>query len=90
MSSSANTALDGPRPGTLLTPEDGRRLIQHYVNHYNTVRLHIVVPAGRKRSTMRAIASWRRRGIRGNCALNRRREIPTRSRTAVRILCSGF
>ncbi len=28
------------RPGTPLTPEDARRLIQGYVDHYNTVRLH--------------------------------------------------
>jgi transposase InsO family protein len=28
------------RPGTPLTPEDARRLIQRYVDHYNTVRLH--------------------------------------------------
>lgn len=28
------------RPGTPLSPEDARRLIQHYVDHYNQVRLH--------------------------------------------------
>jgi len=28
------------RPGTPLTPEDARRLIQEYVDYYNTVRLH--------------------------------------------------
>jgi transposase InsO family protein len=31
------------RPGTPLTPEDGRRLIQQYVVHYNTVRLHSAI-----------------------------------------------
>jgi len=31
------------RPGTPLTPEDARRLIQQYVNHYNTVRLHSAI-----------------------------------------------
>jgi putative transposase len=31
------------RPGTPLTPEDGRRLIQQYVDHYNTVRLHSAI-----------------------------------------------
>ena len=31
------------RPGTPLTPEDGRRLIQQYVDHYNTVRLHAAI-----------------------------------------------
>ena len=25
------------------TPEDARRLIQHYVDHYNTVRLHSAI-----------------------------------------------
>ena len=28
------------RPGTPLTAEDAGRLIQRYVNHYNTLRLH--------------------------------------------------
>ncbi|MCL6547116.1 MAG: DUF2924 domain-containing protein, partial [Bryobacteraceae bacterium] len=32
-----------PRPGTPLTPEDARRLIQRYVDHYNTVRLHSAI-----------------------------------------------
>jgi putative transposase len=31
------------RPGTPLTPEDARRLIGGYVNHYNTVRLHSAI-----------------------------------------------
>jgi len=31
------------RPGTPLTPEDARRLIQRYVDHYNTVRLHSAI-----------------------------------------------
>jgi transposase InsO family protein len=31
------------RPGTPLTPEDARRLIQRYVEHYNTVRLHSAI-----------------------------------------------
>ena len=31
------------RPGTPLTPEDGRRLIQHWVDHYNTVRLNSAI-----------------------------------------------
>ena len=31
------------RPGTPLTVEDARRLIQHYVDHYNTVRLHSAI-----------------------------------------------
>jgi transposase InsO family protein len=31
------------RPLTPLTPEDARRLIQTYVDHYNTVRLHSAI-----------------------------------------------
>src|ERR1019366_517507 len=31
------------RPGTPLTREDAMRLIQTYVNHYNTVRLHSAI-----------------------------------------------
>ena len=31
------------RPGTPLSPEDARRLIASYVNHYNTVRLHSAI-----------------------------------------------
>lgn len=31
------------RPGTRLRAEDARRLIQHYVDHYNTVRLHSAI-----------------------------------------------
>ena len=31
------------RPGVPLTPEDARRLIERYVVHYNTVRLHSAI-----------------------------------------------
>src|SRR5205085_9544908 len=31
------------RPGTPLTPEDARQLIQQYVDHYNGVRLHSAI-----------------------------------------------
>ena len=31
------------RPGTPLTQEDARRLIQQYVDHYNNVRLHSAI-----------------------------------------------
>ncbi|MGH9344051.1 MAG: integrase core domain-containing protein [Terriglobia bacterium] len=31
------------RPGTPLNPDDARRLIQRYVDHYNTVRLHSAI-----------------------------------------------
>ena len=32
-----------PPPGTPLSPDDARRLIQRYVDHYNTVRLHSAI-----------------------------------------------
>ena len=31
------------RPGTPLSPEDARRLIEHYVDYYNTLRLHSAI-----------------------------------------------
>src|ERR1035437_5286642 len=31
------------RPGTPLTPEDRQQLVQEYVEHYNTVRLHSAI-----------------------------------------------
>ena len=31
------------RPGVPLTPEDTRRLIARYVEHYNTLRLHSAI-----------------------------------------------
>jgi putative transposase len=31
------------RPGTPLSPEDGRRLVTQYIEHYNTVRLHSAI-----------------------------------------------
>jgi putative transposase len=31
------------RPGAPLTPQDARRLIEQYVDHYNTVRLHSAI-----------------------------------------------
>lgn len=31
------------RPGTPLTPEDARRLIARFVEHYNTLRLHSAI-----------------------------------------------
>ena len=31
------------RPGVPLTPGDARRLIERYVEHYNTVRLHSAI-----------------------------------------------
>src|SRR5205814_9233643 len=44
------------RPGSPLSADDARRLIQNYVDHYNTVRLHSAIgyvtpldrPAGRQ------------------------------------------
>jgi len=34
---------DGIRPGTPLNLEDARRIVSHFVNHYNTVRLHSAI-----------------------------------------------
>ena len=34
---------EGIRPGVPLMPEDARRLIKRYVEHYNTVRLHSAI-----------------------------------------------
>jgi putative transposase len=43
--------VDCLRPGCPLSQQDGTRLIEHFVNHYNTVRLHsaigYVAPADR-------------------------------------------
>src|SRR5262249_7064423 len=43
--------VDCLRPGCPLSQQDGARLIEHFVNHYNTVRLHsaigYVTPADR-------------------------------------------
>jgi transposase InsO family protein len=56
------------RPGTPLTKEDARQLIEKYVDHYNTVRLHSALDlsrrrtcwrAARKKSTPRGITSWK-------------------------------
>ena len=70
------------RPGVPLTPEDARRLIERYVEHYNTVRLHsaigFVTPGGhaggppKPRSTPPATASWSRRESNGSCVVGRR------------------
>ena len=72
------------RPGTPLTPEDARRLIQQYVDHYNTVRLHsaigFVTPAdmlaGRQKRDPRRAGSQAgsRPAGSGNCAGSRRPE----------------
>jgi len=67
--------------GTPLTPEDARRLIQEYVDHYNTVRLHsaigFVTPAdmlaGRQAEIHAArIANWKRRASSAKNAGSRR------------------
>jgi putative transposase len=55
------------RPGTPLTPEDGRRLIQQYVDHYNMVRLHsaigFVTPADMLAGRQEAIHAARDRKL---------------------------
>src|SRR5262245_42113703 len=71
------------RPGTPLTPEDARRLIHQYVDHYNTVRQHsaigFVTPvnswrAGSRKFTRRGTASCKRPVGVGNSAVNKRHE----------------
>lgn len=71
------------RPGTPLTPEDARRLIQQYVDRYHTVRLTARLdslrrptcwPGVRRRSTRRETASWRKHGSSGRSAGSRRRD----------------
>jgi len=55
------------RPGTPLTPADARRLIQQYVDHYNTVRLHsaigFVTPADMLAGRQRQIREARDRKL---------------------------
>jgi len=55
------------RPGTPLTPADARRLIQQYVDHYNTVRLHsaigFVTPADMLAGRQRQICEARDRKL---------------------------
>src|SRR5262249_1684300 len=59
------------RPGTPLSLEDARRLVEGYVDHYNNVRLNsatgYVTPkdmlaGGGKRSTRSVTGSWKRPG----------------------------
>lgn len=63
------------RPGTPLSPEDARRLIERYVEHYNTVRLHgaigYVAPADLLAG--RAEAIWAERDRKLEAARARRR-----------------
>ena len=42
-SGSGPTRMIRCAPGVPLTPEDARRLIEYYVEHYNTVRLHSAI-----------------------------------------------
>jgi transposase InsO family protein len=65
------------RPGTPLTQEDARRLIQQYVDHYNTVRLYSARTCWREsrlRSMRRATASWMKRANCGKSAGSKWRE----------------
>ena len=79
------------RPGTPLSLEDARRLVEGYVEHYNDVRLNSAIGyitpkdmlAGvSRRSTPRGIGSWRRRGNNG-------RFVATRPRGKAKTLVSG-
>jgi len=71
------------RPGTPLSLEDAKRLIQRYVDRYNYIRLHsaigYVTPSDmlagdRQRYTPSGIGNWRRRGNSGRIAANRQRD----------------
>jgi hypothetical protein len=62
------------RPGTPLSPDDARRLVNGYVDHYNNVRLNsatsYITPkdmvAGRQQEIhVSATGSWTRRGSTG-------------------------
>jgi putative transposase len=73
------------RPGTPLTKEDARELIQEYVDHYNTVRLHsavgFVTPAdmlaGRQAEILTARdRNWKKRASNSKSAGSRRRRDP--------------
>jgi putative transposase len=70
------------RPGTPLTPEDARRLIQQYAHRYNTVRLHsaigYVTPVDMLAGRQREIQAERDRKLE---AARKRRQI-RRRRTA--------
>src|SRR5439155_4293155 len=65
------------RPDTPLTPEDTRRLIQHYVDHYNTVRLHsaigFVTPADMLAGRQKEIHAARDRKLEEVCFFSSRR-----------------
>ena len=59
------------RPATPLTPEDARRLIQRYVEHYSTVRLHsaigFVTPADMLAGRQKQIHAARDRKLEQAC-----------------------
>ena len=89
------------RPGTPLTPQDARRLVQQYVDHYNKVRLHSAIgfitprtcsPVARRRFMLSGIASWRRRENsgrfvgRGPRKEPRAAQCPATLRSAARVL----
>ena len=68
------------RPGTPLSLDDARRLVEGYVEHYNNVRLNSatgyitpkdMLAGGSRRSTRSATGSWRRRGNNGRFVASR-------------------
>jgi hypothetical protein len=78
-------------PGTPLSLDNARRLVEGYVEHYNNIRLNSAVgyitpkecsPGVRRRSTPRGIGSWRRRE-------NSVRFVGSRLREKARALVSG-
>ena len=72
------------RPGTPLSLEDARRLVEGYVDHYNNVRLNsatgYITPkdicwrVGSRRSTQNATTSWKRPDSSGRVAASMRPE----------------
>ena len=72
------------RPGTPLCLEDARRLVNRFVEHYNTVRLHSAIGyvAPRDKLEGRAETIWAERDRKLETARQRRKEVRKVSRAA--------
>jgi hypothetical protein len=82
------------RPGTPLSLEDARRLVEGYVEHYNNVRLNSAVgyitpkdmlAGGNRRSTRNGTGSWRLPGNSGRFVASK----PLDESRAVGLGCGG-
>jgi putative transposase len=64
------------RPKTPLTPEDARRVVAEFVEHYNTVRLHSAIGylAPKDKLEGRAEAIWKARDEKLEAAREKRRQ----------------